>query len=566
MIVRSDEPERVLLGAVLVSPGVINSAGDLRPEHFGNVRHATTWAAVQRLAAAGSELDLVTLKAELERAGELAAAGGALYLAQLLDGVPRFTTLASWADLVRGGARRRRLRTGATQLLEISDNGADPARVGAILDALRAEAPSDTRPGFVSAVDVVKAPAPEEIVEGLLFRNSVHVLAGESGAGKTFEAVGLAADIAEGIDHHGRRVTRGTVAYVSFESDALQLRLQALRGRGATLQGLYLLRALDPISPRVERDGTETPSLGETFLTGRLQDLAADLAARGEPPIAAVFIDTVRASLSGSEDSSESVSAYLRAARRILAAVPGAALVLLHHAGWQDGQEKRKRERGSSAFRGNVDATLYLEASEPEPDGSVRLTLRMLKARDAAPRPPLFLVRRKVDLPGFDCWGEPLSSCIVERDTTTREDRERATAARLDAEAQAQERALLHAILEYPEATSINLLRPRVGWGKSTVADVVARALRERLIVEGKRGAPYQITTGGRDLLGLPPSSGTKRDRNGTGDTSVPEAPRGGPGTPPIGVPVPVLSPDRAPGRHGRTKGDRTRGRKGGGR
>jgi len=120
-VAHSDEPERTLLGAVLVSPGVISTAGDLQPEHFGDVRHATTWAAVQRLAAAGSELDLVTLKAELERGGELAAAGGVLYLAQLLDGVPHFTTLASWADLVRGGGGVP--ATGHGPVMDLADLG-----------------------------------------------------------------------------------------------------------------------------------------------------------------------------------------------------------------------------------------------------------------------------------------------------------------------------------------------------------------------------------------------------------------------------------------------------------
>ena len=90
--------------------------------------------------------------------------------------------------------------------------------------------------------------------------------------------------------------------------------------------------------------------------------------------------------MTGSEDSSEHVSAFLRAGRRLMARTPGAAWCLVHHAGWQDGDSARKRERGSSAWRGNCDATLYLEAGEYDTErGEALLTLRVLKVRDKGP-------------------------------------------------------------------------------------------------------------------------------------------------------------------------------------
>ncbi len=102
-------------------------------------------------------------------------------------------------------------------------------------------------------------------------------------------------------------------------------------------------------------------------------------------------MDTVRASLSGSEDSSETVSAYLRAIRRQLRHLPGAGAILAHHSGWQDGDQKRRRERGSSSFRGNVDGTLYLEVSDERGSEDVALSLRTLKRRDGErPRPSTF--------------------------------------------------------------------------------------------------------------------------------------------------------------------------------
>jgi AAA domain/DnaB-like helicase N terminal domain len=528
------DAERALLGAILASPGALATAPGLRAEDFADGRHATIFRGIARLTARNAGVDLVTLKHEL--GAHLAAAGGAVYMAGLVDGVPRHTSLNAWADLVRDGARRRRIRTAGGQLLELADNGADPTKVAQIVELLHQ--PLTESSSFVPALEAIKAAGPEQVVEGIAFRNSITVFAGESGAGKTFEAYTMAADIGDGVDHHGRRTIRGSVAYSSYEGDAQNLRLEAQRRRGAKLENLYFLRASDPISPRIERDGTEVSSPGETFLTDRLRHLAAGLAAAGLPPIVAVIVDTVRASLSGSEDSSEAVSAYLRAVRRILAAVPGAAMILVHHAGWQDGDQKRKRERGSSAFRGNVDVTLYLEApGEPEADGSVRLVLRTLKTRDAEKPAPLFLVRRKVDVLGLDRWGDPLSSCIVERDTTTREDREKAAAAQLEASDLEEERELLAVIAAHPEATSVDRIRVRACWGKPRTAEVIARLLRKNWLVEGRRGSPYVLTPAGQQVLGAPTAKGTEEDRRGPGTPSVPEDPRRGPGTPPKGSP-----------------------------
>jgi len=117
---------------------------------------------------------------------------------------------------------------------------------------------------------------------------------------------------------------------------------------------VHFRRATDSLSPRVLRNGSEEASFGEVSIIAELNALRADLAAKGEPTIGLVIIDTVRASMLGSEDSSEQVSAYLRVIRRILSHVPEAAAILAHHAGWQDGQASRKRERGSSALRGTV--------------------------------------------------------------------------------------------------------------------------------------------------------------------------------------------------------------------
>jgi AAA domain len=349
------------------------------------------------------------------------------------------------------------------------------------------------------ALDCLSAPQPVEILEGAAWAGCLTVLVSESGAGKTFVLLDAAACVSAGIAWHGRQTRQGSVAYLSYEGDALGLRLRALRDQsGHRLEHLYIIRARDPLSPRVTRDGEEC-SIGEVDVTRALEALTEALTRENRPPLDAVIVDTVRASMTGSEDSSEHVAAYLRAVRRLAARVPDAAWILAHHAGWQDGDTQRKRERGSSAWRGNCDATLYLEAGEYDPQrGEAPLTIRALKVRDAERPTPLHLIRRRVELAESNGRGEPVTSCVIERDRRTREDREAEQAHAADTAHRATDLAVLRAIRDYPDATNSRRLRTYLNLRYDAVQDAVSRILRAQWATEGKRGQPYVLTEAGR--------------------------------------------------------------------
>ncbi len=347
-------------------------------------------------------------------------------------------------------------------------------------------------------------PAPVEIVEGVVCADQLAVLAAESGTGKTFVLLSLGAAVADGVGWHGRAVEAGSVVYVSFEGDALHLRVRALHEIGGhRLARLHIIRASDPLSPRLTRDG-EVGSLGEALIAAELDAIARDIEAAGEPPIRLCIVDTVRASLTGSEDNSEAVSAYLRAVRRLMAHTPGAAWLLAHHTGWQDGEAPRKRERGSSAWRGNCDATFYLEAGEYDAmRGEAALTLRALKVRDAERPAPLHLIRRRVNLLLANRYGEPVTSCVIERDRRTREDRETEQARAAESEQRATDRVVLQAIATRPEAaTSQDRIRLLVGLRRDPVYAALARLLaRGWLAPPARQRHPYTVTAAGRAAL-----------------------------------------------------------------
>jgi len=153
------DAERSVLGAILLDNHVLNMAIEkLRPEDFFLEQHRRVFQQMIALGEAQHAIDLVTLTDELYRHGELEAAGGAAYLAQLVDGVPRITNLEHYARIVKEKALLRSLihSTHAIQQQALeADEDAD-----VILD--RAEstifqlAEERVRAGFIGVKELVR--------------------------------------------------------------------------------------------------------------------------------------------------------------------------------------------------------------------------------------------------------------------------------------------------------------------------------------------------------------------------------------------------------------------------
>ena len=213
------------------------------------------------------------------------------YIARLIEGIPRQSdhNIVAHVDTLRTHRRCRQFAYGhqrdLAQLIERPDlinNGLIPHRVEELrhLD----EADPAPRLRFVNALSLVQVPPPAEVVEGVAWASRVTMMTGGSGDGKTFVCADLAAAVASKVPWHGRAVEHGSVAYCSFEGDALGLRLNALHTIGGhDLVDFHTLHAKNPLSPRVSRDGTEEPSIGERELIDAIQCLAADLAEAGRP-------------------------------------------------------------------------------------------------------------------------------------------------------------------------------------------------------------------------------------------------------------------------------------------
>jgi len=106
----ADDAEKSVLGAVIVDNARLDDVAELlRPEDFYRSPHQRIYRHMLALAAEGRPIDLITLHDRLEADGGLEAIGGASYLAQLLDGVPRLINARHHAEIVLERSVRRQL-------------------------------------------------------------------------------------------------------------------------------------------------------------------------------------------------------------------------------------------------------------------------------------------------------------------------------------------------------------------------------------------------------------------------------------------------------------------------
>jgi replicative DNA helicase len=112
------EAEKSVLGAILINNEAFNNAAELiDARDFFRDAHRRVFDKMIALSERGDAIDLVTLKEELQRAGELDEVGGPAYIASLADGVPRSANVEHYARIVKEKATLRNLIHSANRIL-----------------------------------------------------------------------------------------------------------------------------------------------------------------------------------------------------------------------------------------------------------------------------------------------------------------------------------------------------------------------------------------------------------------------------------------------------------------
>lgn len=224
-------------------------------------------------------------------------------------------------------------------------------------------------------------------VRGVLPNEGLAVLFGPSGSGKSFLALDMAAAIPEGRPWFGCRVEASPVVYVALEGESgFKQRMAAWEAHTGRAQPDDMHMVLQPFVLTNPHD---------------VKELAAVV-----PPGSVVFIDTLnRAAPTADENSSIDMGEILSAAKQLQCLTHG-PVVLLHHTG-KDGS---KGPRGHSSLLANADTVIEVSRNED------RRQWKIAKAKDGKDG-EVHRFMLQVEALGTDHYGDPITSCVVVRDT-----------------------------------------------------------------------------------------------------------------------------------------------------
>lgn len=255
------------------------------------------------------------------------------------------------------------------------------------------EGEGEDRPRFrlLSDSEIESRTPPDMQVEGIIPANSLGVLYGPPGAGKTFAAIYLAIALQTGRDFCGHRTRQGRICYVIAEGSAAFGRRIAAR------------KAWD----RIEGDSGALwlPEPVQLYEPGDVLGLLDAIEAADAGPLGLVVFDTLARCAVGAEENSASDTARLIAGCDRIRRTTGATVLLVHHP-----DKLGIRERGSSAIKGAADVMISCAA-----DGEL-VTLKCEKSKDSAPFGDLYLRQRIIE---FEDGSTSVALDPVEKDEAT---------------------------------------------------------------------------------------------------------------------------------------------------
>lgn len=214
---------------------------------------------------------------------------------------------------------------------------------------------------------IEKLPAPEPLVDGLLDLDTLAVIFGRPGGGKTFVALDVALHVATGSWWHGHEVHQGHVLYVVAEG---------ARGLG---QRVAAWRTLHHHYGTLDNKITWLPVpvnlLGPAHAEALAHIAAHPAGPDSDEPAVLVVIDTLGRSMAGGDENAfKDMSRVIDAAEHIRR-VTGACVWLVHHSG----KDTSAGSRGHSSLLGAVHTEL-----EVKNGGDGIITLATTKQKDHA--------------------------------------------------------------------------------------------------------------------------------------------------------------------------------------
>ena len=219
-----------------------------------------------------------------------------------------------------------------------------------------------TAPAFTfTAVGDLEARPSEFLIDGLIETDSLGLIFGDPGCGKSFIAADIALSVATGEPFHGRATKRGAVFFIAGEGHSgLARRFHAwAKHRERGLDGVPMFKSnraaqfLDAASAQAVADAVD-----------------ALVSAHGVPRL--IVVDTLARNFGpGDENSTSEMGAFVAAMDDLRGRHPGCVVLIVHHSGHGD----KLRARGSMALKGAIEFEYRAEKS----DGIITLTNTKMK-------------------------------------------------------------------------------------------------------------------------------------------------------------------------------------------
>lgn len=358
--------EEALLGTLLNAPETLGQVAWLKPDDFQIDRNKWIFEAIARLAAAGKEVNVVTVDDELLTSGRSPVVGGMARLVDLASTVPSSEYGRFFAERVRRARRRQALAAVAQRAVQEAHagNGEDPvAKIALLTAGIDEEYPDPSalqsdKVWTYADIDRLLGPMVWEW-EGWLARGYAALIAAESGLGKSMLALRIAATYVcgwpwpDGTPFTGER---GRVLWCETEAGEAMNR-DRMKDWGIPTDRVIVpgVNPLDGISLESLRD------LEEVRRYAMLEDVRL------------VIIDSLSGSHSRSEAENE-VGLLVKAVAQI-ARDAQKPMIITHHLNKQfrTNRTTLMNVRGSTAIAQYVRLIWAIDAPDPDDLPSLRL-------------------------------------------------------------------------------------------------------------------------------------------------------------------------------------------------
>ncbi|KAB2923290.1 MAG: AAA family ATPase, partial [Candidatus Contendobacter sp.] len=331
------QAERAVIAALIRDPDG-RKILDLRitPELFAMDATREAFSAIRALILDGIQPDAATLRRAINDAS-------LIEVETSLQEHVSAANLPVYVRLLKDSLRDRQTQAARARLVKAVAAGCTPNELRPFLDSIeQAQAGMEGKRRFLEVGELCALPPTENwLMKGYLTLDSLTVLFGDPGCGKSFLAIDIACHVATGTPWRGCPVKPGKVLYIAGEGrNGLSKRFRA-----------WFERHGEP--PRNIQICTVPIALTDP---AGIAALVAEIQAMPEAP-ALIVVDTINRNFGPGDENATADMTKAVAGLDAIRNATGAAILAAHHSGHGD----KSRGRGSSVLRASVDVEYAVE-------------------------------------------------------------------------------------------------------------------------------------------------------------------------------------------------------------